>query len=167
MDATRWQNRAGEAFRLIDKALLVIANTAMVVIVLTVCWSVWTRYGARTPMVWAEDVTTLAFAWFIFAALAAVHNRRGHVSIDIVTGMFSSRTQALLARAGDVFIAVFCLYTAFLCIEQTIVSHTKAHTPVLKLPLSYFYASLVVGFALTGLRSVGYALGVGPAATRD
>lgn len=167
MDATIWQKRAGEAFRLIDKVLLAIANTAMVVIVLTVCWSVWTRYGARTPMVWAEDVTTLAFAWFIFCAMAAVHNRRGHVSIDIVTGMFPARTQALLARAGDIFVAAFCLYTAFLCAEQMIISHTKAHTPVLKLPLSYFYASLMVGFALTGLRSVGYALGVGPASTAD
>jgi len=62
--------RADRVFRLIDAALIMIANLSLVVIVFTICWTVWTRYVMRTPVVWAEDVTSLAFAWFIFMGMA-------------------------------------------------------------------------------------------------
>jgi TRAP-type C4-dicarboxylate transport system permease small subunit len=154
--------RAAVAFRRIDKVLLAITNLALVVIVGTVCWTVWSRYVARSPVVWGEDVTSLAFAWFIFIGMAAVHNRRDHVGIDIVTSALPRRAQRVLTRVADAFVAIFSAYTAYLCGQQAVVSHTMAHSPVLELPLSYFFASLTVGFALMALRSVAYLFGVTP-----
>ena len=153
---------AADLFRRLDMVLLAITNLALVVIVVTISWTVWSRYVARTPVVWGDDVTSFAFAWFIFIGMAAVHNRRGHMGIDVVTSLLPPKTQMIVARLGDAFVAIFCAYTAYLCGEQTVVSHNLAHSPVLDLPLSYFFASLTIGFALVALRSAAYVVGVPP-----
>jgi TRAP-type C4-dicarboxylate transport system permease small subunit len=159
MDATR-RGRAERLFRLIDTVLISITNTALVVIVLTICWTVWTRYVLRTPVVWADDITSLTFAWFIFMGMAAVYNRRGHVSIDIVTSMLPPWLQKVNERAVDIIVGLFCAYTAYLCAVQSVVSNTTAHTPVLELPLSLMFGSMTIGFGLMAIRSVGYLMGV-------
>jgi len=161
MNAT-WRERAESAFRFIDKLLMTIANLSLVVIVLTICWTVWTRYVQRTAVTWGEDITSLTFAWFIFIGMAAVHNRRGHVSIDILTSTFPPKVQSFIQKLGDVIVGVFCGYTAYLCGKQMIVSHTMAQTSVLEIPLSYFFASLTLGFALMCIRSFGFLAGVPP-----
>jgi TRAP-type C4-dicarboxylate transport system permease small subunit len=161
------REQAEAAFRFIDKILVTIANLSLVIIVGVICWTVWTRYVLRTPVGWGDDITSLTFAWFIFIGMAAVHNRRGHVSIDIVTSTLPPKAQAFFDKLGDVIVAVFCGYTAYLCTQQAIVAHGMSHTPVLDIPLSYFFASLAIGFGLMSIRSVGFLLGVRPIPLHD
>lgn len=145
--------------RLVDRIALFIANTAMAAMLATICWTVISRYLLRSPVSWSEDVTSIAFAWFMFIGMVAVHNRRGHISLDIVTSALPAGIQALLARGADIFVAVFCFYTAYLCGWQAYVSQGSAHTTVLKIPLSFFFSSLAIGFLLMALRSVTYIFG--------
>jgi TRAP-type C4-dicarboxylate transport system permease small subunit len=162
-----WRERGAILFRRIDKILLFVSNIALVVLVATICWTVWSRYVLRTPLPWAEDITSITFGWFIFIGMAAVHDRRGHVSIDIVTSALSPRLQSAIARLGDIIVVIFCAYTAYLCAKQAIVSHATAHTPVLALPLSYLFASLTIGFALMSIRSLGYLAGIAPISMQE
>lgn len=155
-----WRDRAAAVFRGVDTVLITITNLALIVIVLTICWTVWTRYVMRTPVVWSEDVTSLTFAWFIFMGMAAVHNRRGHVSIDLVTSILPQRVQAVIDRLVDVIVGAFSGYTAYLCALQAVVSQSTAHTPVLELPLSLLFGSMALGFALMAIRSVGFLFGI-------
>lgn len=145
--------------RWLDRGSLFVANTALVVLLLTICWTVISRYALRSPVSWAEDVTSIAFAWFIFIGMVAVHNRRGHIGLDVFTSALPRVVHAPLAIGADIFVAVFCFYTAYLCALQTYVSHRSAHTTVLEIPLSFFFASLAIGFFLMALRSVTYVFG--------
>jgi TRAP-type C4-dicarboxylate transport system permease small subunit len=163
----KWRQQVEDAFRFIDKVLMTVANLSLVIIVLTICWTVWTRYVQRTAVTWGEDITSLTFAWFIFIGMAAVHNRRGHVSIDILTSTFSAKVQAFIDKLGDIIVGAFCGYTAYLCASQAVVSHTMAHTPVLEIPLSYFFASLAIGFTLMCIRSIGFLMGIRPIPLHD
>jgi TRAP-type C4-dicarboxylate transport system permease small subunit len=143
----------------VDRLTLAIANLALVVMLVAICWNVISRYVLRSAVSWLEDITSIAFAWFIFIGMVAVHNRRGHISIDVLTSAAPARIQAAIGRAVDIFVACFCLYTAYLCAMQTVVSHGTAHTTVLKIPLSFLFASLALGFFLMALRSLSYAFG--------
>ncbi|PCJ85605.1 MAG: C4-dicarboxylate ABC transporter permease [Hyphomicrobiales bacterium] len=162
MTAANWRARAEMVFLYIDKALLTISNTALLIILLTIFWTVWSRYVIRSPVAWSEDVTSTSFAWFIFISMAAVYNRRGHVGIDIITSLLPSALQQIVAGLGDVFMVIFCAYTAYLCGLQSVVSHTTAATTVLHIPLSYYFASLTIGFGLMSLRSASFLFGVPP-----
>jgi TRAP-type C4-dicarboxylate transport system permease small subunit len=154
--------RGRRFFRALDSAELFIANTALVIICLTICWNVVSRYMLKTPVAWAEDVTSISFAWFIFIGMVAVHNRRGHISIDIAIGILPDIWRRFIERAVDLFVMVVCAYTAYLCGLQTVVSHTTAQMTVLNVPLSALFASLTLGFALMALRSGFFVLGLRP-----
>lgn len=167
MSLCTWQSQIETVIIWVDKVLLAISNLSLVAILGTICWTVWSRYVMRSPVVWSEDVTSMSFAWFIFIGMAAVHNRRGHVGIDVFTSLLPKTAQAFVEHLGDVFMIVFCSYTAYLCTEQAIVSHATAHTTVLSIPLSYFFASLSIGFGLMALRSLSFVLGVPPILAKD
>lgn len=167
MSSAGWRARAVTALELVDKLMLTISNLALMVILLTICWTVWSRYVLQAPLTWSEDVTSMSFAWFIFIGMAAVHNRRGHVGLDIFTALMSDRAQLFVQRIGDILMVIICGYIAYLCTLQAIVSHGTAHTTVLAIPLSYFFASLALGFGLMAVRSITFILGVPPVADME
>lgn len=157
------QSREGPGHRVlraIDRAELFVANTANAVVLVAVCWNVLSRYVLATPVAWAEDVTSIAFAWFIFIGMAAVHNRRGHIGVDLFTALLTPRLRRLVDRAGDAFVLIFCLYAAYLCGSQTVVGHATSKTTVLEIPLSALFASLAIGFALMAASSALHLAGI-------
>ena len=48
-----------------------IAGTALVVVVGSVLWGVFTRYLLTQPAPWSYEVATIGFAWLVFFAAAA------------------------------------------------------------------------------------------------
>lgn len=162
MTTSAKRGRAERLFDVIDTILLAVGNTALLVLLVVICWTVIARYVLRTPASWGEDITSIAFAWFIFIAMVPIHNRRGHIGLDIVVSRLPQRAQDAINKAVDLFILVFCAYSAWLCGLQAVISYGTAHTTVLKIPLSFSFASLTIGFGLMGLRSLGYALGARP-----
>jgi TRAP-type transport system small permease protein len=139
-----------------------LANTAFAVILVTICWTVLSRYVLAAPVAWAEDVTSIAFAWLIFIGAAAVHGRRQHVSVDLLTATLPRRVRRLLDTAVELFVLAFCAYAAWLCAAQAYVSHYQAKTVVLEIPLSVLFAGLTLGFALMALRSLAHLAGTPP-----
>ncbi|MFI4982187.1 MAG: TRAP transporter small permease, partial [Nevskiales bacterium] len=111
------------------------------------------RYVTESPATWVQEVTTIAFAWVVFVGAAEVHRAGKHVSVNLVTSLLPARLQAVLAVAGGIFVALYCLYAAWLSLQQTIASNST-HTPMLGIPLSVPFAGLTVGFLLMGLRGL-------------
>jgi TRAP-type C4-dicarboxylate transport system permease small subunit len=153
------EGRGHRILRGIDRVELFVANAANVVILATIFWNVLSRYVLETPVAWAEDVTSIAFAWFIFIGMAAVHNRRGHIGVDLLASLLPKGAGALVDKAGELFVLVFCSYAAYLCAAQTIVSHTTSKTTVLEIPLSVLFASLTLGFSLMAVSSAFHLAG--------
>lgn len=149
---------AGRFFEAVTFLEKVIANSAYVIILATICWNVLSRYVVPTPAAWAEDVTSIAFAWLIFVGAAAAHNKRAHISVDLLTMVLPKPAQRVLAKAVEVFMLVFCTYATYLCAQQTYVSHFKAKTIVLHIPLSVLFAGVTLGFALMALRSAQHLM---------
>ncbi len=146
----------------IDLAERFLADAAFAIIVVTICWTVLSRYVLRTPVSWAEDVTSIAFAWLIFLGASVVHNRRAHISVDLLTSLLPARVQAVLDKLVEVFVVVFCGYAAWLCAQQTVVAHTTSKTTVLGIPLSFLFISVTVGFGMMAVRSLCYLAGFEP-----
>ena len=146
----------------IDRGLVTVANLSFVAILGTICWTVWMRYVMRAPVTWSEDVTSTAFAWFIFISMAAVHYRRDHVGIDVFTALLPGRAQAAVARFAEAFMVIFCAYAGWLCWRQAVASWGTAETSILRIPVSVFFVAMVLGFWLMAVRSVGYLCGVPP-----
>lgn len=80
-------------------ALIVIALTADVI----------GRYVFLRPIQSAGEVSLIAFIWLTYLAVAAVTRRGEHISIDVLTTMFSERWQAIV----EIFVQVVTLLVMF------------------------------------------------------
>ena len=62
--------------RLFDHLEEIVSGTALVIVVLSASWGVFTRYLTKTPATWAGELATLAAA-LILAGLIAILLKRG------------------------------------------------------------------------------------------
>jgi TRAP-type transport system small permease protein len=152
----RGRRRAGVA--LLDNFEEIVSGVALVVVVLSVCWGVVTRYVTDQPAAWSGEVAAIAFAWVVFIGASAGFKRAMHVSIDMLVKLLPDRIRVPLERALDVTVVVFCAYVAWLGVGFTYHNWDNP-TSVLRLPLSVIYVAVALGFALMALRYAQAALG--------
>jgi TRAP-type transport system small permease protein len=132
-----------------------ILIASLVVLTLTICWGVLSRYIVSAPAAWTEEVTSFAFVWLVFVGAAEVNRRRQHISVDIVTALLPQAIQRVLALVIEVVVIGFSLYAAWLGIQQAIASQ-GSFTSILRLPLWIGYSGFTVGFLLIAFRSAQY-----------
>ena len=143
--------RRALVLRLTDNIEEVVSGTALVVVVLSASWGVFTRYLTRQPATWTGELATIAFAWVVFIAASACFKRGGHVSIDMLVGFLPRRLAAPIQAAIDLVVFVFCVCVALLA-AQVSVQNWDNPTSVLRLPMSTTYIAVTLGFAMMALR---------------
>lgn len=131
---------------LVDQFEEIVAGVALIVVVLSVCWGVVTRYITAQPATWAGEIAAMAFAWVVFVGGAAALKRGMHVFIDMLLIALPPGPRRIMTLASDAIVLVFIAVTLALAIEFAIDSWDNP-TSVLRLPLTTIYASVVVGFA--------------------
>lgn len=129
----------------------VIACTALVVVVLAVCWGVLTRYVTAQPAAWAGEVAGMGFAWLVFLGAAAGFKRGLHVSIDILTSRLPVVVERTLAIVVQLAILAFATYVFWLGVGFTI-KNLDNPSAVLRLPQSIIYLAVTLGFLSIALR---------------
>jgi TRAP-type C4-dicarboxylate transport system permease small subunit len=128
-----------------------IAGIALVVVVLSVCWGVLTRYVTAQPAAWAGEVAQIAFAWMVFLGAAAGFKYGMHISIDLFVSMLPASLRGLLQWATDLLVLVFLAYVIWLAIVFNQESWTSP-TSVLRISSSVIYGSVLVGMAFMAAR---------------
>ena len=121
-----------------------VAGLALVVVVLSACWGVVTRYVTAQPATWSGEVAAIAFAWLVFVGAAAGFKYGMHVAIDMVVALVPASPRRWLMAAADGLVIVFLATLLVLAIEFSIDAWGDP-TSVLRLPRSVTYASVVVG----------------------
>jgi TRAP-type C4-dicarboxylate transport system permease small subunit len=117
---------------------------ALVVVIAATCWGVLTRYITSQPAVWASEVAGIAFAWLVFVGAAAGFKYGMHVTIDMLVALLPAAPRRVLMAAADALVLAF-LATVFVLALQFSVDAWSDPTPVLRLPRTVTYASVVVG----------------------
>jgi TRAP-type mannitol/chloroaromatic compound transport system permease small subunit len=70
------------------------------------------RYIFRSPTIWAWDLSVQLYAGILMLAGGYTLLRGGHVSVDVLTGLLSTKWRAIL----DLITAPFCFITAVVLI---------------------------------------------------
>jgi|HigsolmetaAR201D_1030396.scaffolds.fasta_scaffold29247_2 TRAP-type C4-dicarboxylate transport system, small permease component len=131
----------------------IIAGTALVVVVLSVCWGVLTRYITAQPAAWAGELAAISFAWVVFVGASAALKRSMHISIDMFVAALPPVPRRAVNALADAVVLVFLAYSLFLAVEFTAEAWTNPSS-VLRIPMSVVYAAVVVGFASFMVRYV-------------
>ena len=122
----------------------VVSGAALVVVIAATCWGVVTRYITAQPAAWTGEVAAIAFAWLVFVGAAAGLKYGTHVTIDMLVVRLPRAIGRPLIAAADLLVLLFLL-TVFVLAVEFAINAWDDPTPVLRLPRSLTYTSVVVG----------------------
>jgi TRAP-type C4-dicarboxylate transport system permease small subunit len=128
----------------LNKWVLVLLLAAMSVIVFA---NVSLRYLSNFSIVWAEEVARYLMIWLTFLGAGLVLRFGGHVAITNLQDSLGQRMQ----RALRLLIAVLLLgfFVVMIWIGHDYMSRMgRQMTPATRIPFSYVYAAMPIGFVL-------------------
>ena len=87
-----------------------VAAWLVVLLALTTCYEVFSRYLLNAPTLWAYEVGYMATGSNFILGIAYTLRERGHIRIDVLYSRFSERTKAVVDIIG---LALFLLPATF------------------------------------------------------
>jgi C4-dicarboxylate transporter DctQ subunit len=110
------------------------------------------RFIFSNSLTWAEELSCILLVWSGFLSISYTIRRNSAMRLTMVASMVSLRIRnALLLCAQIVMICFFGIMTVQ---AVALVQNTQQSTPALGMPMVYLYGMLIVGFALSTLRSL-------------
>lgn len=88
---------------LIESLTVVLAA----VLVVVVTGSVVARYALQIGLLWAEEVSRLAFVWVVFLGSYLALRRRAHLSITVLVDRLPTRARQAVRVVGTLLVLVF------------------------------------------------------------
>ncbi|MBS6642378.1 MAG: TRAP transporter small permease [Clostridiaceae bacterium] len=123
-------------------SLLKVIGSALV---LDILLQIAARY-LPIRVTWTDEIGRLLFVWFAMLSTAMAYAKNQHLCIDYIYLKFNKKVQRLLDYFSIILVLVTSSVLSYTGIQvMKIVAAQKS--PILKISMSYFYASVPVGFA--------------------
>lgn len=136
---------------MLDQFEEIVASAALVIIIFSVSWGVFSRYITEQPAAWAGEVATLAFAWAVFVGAAACVKYHMHPTIDLLITRLPGRLRLLVGALNHLLVLGFCGFMVWFGTRFAI-DAWDSPSAVLRLPLTWLYGPVAVAFGLMIIR---------------
>lgn len=138
----------------IIKVLLILLFTAMTVVIFM---QIVYRYVLLKPIPWAEEVARYLFVWITFVGSSVAVKTKGHVGVEFLVDKLPKSMPKIALAFAFVLCAVFSLLMAIH--GWTLVQRTGSQvSAAMRMPMSYAYLAVPVGFALMCKEFLGLAI---------
>jgi TRAP-type C4-dicarboxylate transport system permease small subunit len=138
----------------LDLLLAGICALLFTVLVVLVCWQVFTRFVLNAPSAFSEELATYCFVWLVLFGAALVFGENGHMAMDFVKNRFPQRLQ----MGADILIQLCVLaFAALVMVRGGMSSASLAWTQAtgsIQIPLGYLYLALPI----SGVLIIFYAI---------
>lgn len=138
---------------LADKAELLVAGVAFVIMLGVIILNVFSRYLFSKSVLSAEELAYMGFTWSTFAGVAWLYRTRGLIAVDVFFGLLPQRLQRIAASLVDLSLVIangwFCWLSWQLASGGWI-----RKTPVLEIPYFWINLAPLLAFGLMTIYSV-------------
>ena len=148
----------------ITQAGFVCGTAFLVVIVLSYCFEVVSRYFFSSPTTWVSSLVSYLLCYVVFLAMPELARQRIHIFISIVLDSLSPGKASFLQYLAHGIAAFACFGAAFFCFEATWTQYVREIATINEWPLPKWLISIVIpyGFFSTGLYYARLSLGRAP-----
>lgn len=103
---------------------------------------------------WVLEVTIFLLVWAMLLSGSALAANGRHVRADLIVSRFPRPVQLVLEAAGMLVATIFCavLVASGVEVVQFAIDFDERTLNSLRIPMSYYYASVPVAFTLIALR---------------
>ena len=136
--------KAEDVFVELNKWALILLLGAMSCIVFA---NVSLRYLTNYSIPWAEEVARYMMVWMTFIGAGLTLRYGGHVAITNLMETMSPRVQRILRAV--IALALLAFFAVMIWVGYNYAMRMRFQlTPATRIPFSYVYAAIPVGFAL-------------------
>lgn len=129
------------------RAALLLSAAGLVLMTLVVAWAVFGRYVLNDTPTWAEALSIMLMAWFIFLGAAVGVREKTHLGFDVLLYVLPPSAKGILRSISDVFVFLFGLGMIFF--GGQLVGMTWGNVaPTLGVPGAFSYFPIVAGGVL-------------------
>ena len=125
----------------------VVGGSAIVLMVLTACLNVFTRYVLKSPLTWAEELECICLVWSTFLCSAAAYKHNLHYGMDFLVDHLPYKGKIALRRIIT-FINIFLF--GFLCVIAAQITKSAIKTTIF-FRLSYKYIDVAAFLAFLSM----------------
>jgi C4-dicarboxylate transporter DctQ subunit len=134
----------------LNRALILLAGWAIIVIAALTSYSVIMRYVFNSPDIWTYPVSAYLLCFVVFASLAHTHQNGVHVRVDYFMSLVPRPVGVFLQVVSDVasslFLAIFT-WQLWKLFDETL-SRNRIDETTLALPLAFIQWVLPLGGGL-------------------
>lgn len=92
----------------VDRLLAFLTVLISCLLVVCVCWQVFSRYVLGTPSTFTDELARFLFIWVGLIGAAYTTGKQRHLAIDLLTMKLQGRRKAFSQLVIQIAIAVFC-----------------------------------------------------------
>jgi C4-dicarboxylate transporter, DctQ subunit len=135
--------------RILDLLAFLVGSITIFMMII-VCVNVAMRHFFNRPIVGVEEVTEQLLLFITFLGAAWVLRKEGHVAVDFIVVMLSSRTQAFLGIVSSLLGVIICAALTWYGLKVTWVNfQSEAYfSTLLQLPKAPIFVIIPIGSLL-------------------
>lgn len=135
----------------LDKTLLSLCGFALILMVITVTWQVFSRYILNDPSSFTDELSRYTMIWLGLLGAAYLFGQQKHLAITLLPSKLSPKANYLLQVFIQLLVLVFVLL-AMLKGGSALVSRTlQQFSPALQIPMAYVYMILPISAVIISL----------------
>ncbi len=135
----------------------IFSATLMAAIVLLLLAAVTSRYFFESPIVWIEEVVSIAFVWLAMTGAAIAMHRNEHLRLTLFVAMMPERLRRYVHAFSLVAVVTFLLAIIGPALRYAR-EEWAVRTPMLEMPNSFRVAAMAFGIGAMLVVIVLYAL---------
>lgn len=138
--------RIVSGYRMFIRMLVTLAMGGLVVATIL---QVVFRYVLSSPLVWTEELARYLGIWYVMLSIGIIHSEYGHIGLDILPDGFTL-PRLLLTNLASL------IYSLFIIVETPdfLKVASARLTPALRLPATFVYVAIPIGFVLLAIHSL-------------
>lgn len=152
MKVIKWLDERFEEFIMV--LLLTLISCVMMLQVIM-------RYGLNSSLSWAEELCRYAFIWSAFLSIGFSIKNKSILRVDTVVELMPGVIKTMMKIVAESIVTVFFVYLFYNSIAVTKAIRLSGQiSPAIGIPMYLIYASAMVGFFLTIIRSIQSIIGI-------
>ena len=129
---------------LLDRLILYISSFALMLLVVTVTWQVFSRYVLNDPSSWTGELARYTMVWLGLLGASYLFGIKGHLAITLLDSYLKGKAnialQLLINGISFTFVSLAMLKGGLALMGRT----TQQLSPALQLPMSTVYSILPI-----------------------
>lgn len=129
---------------LLDRLILSISSFALMLLVVTVTWQVFSRYVLNDPSNWTDELARYSMVWLGLLGASYLFGRKGHLAITLLDGYLKGKAHTalhiLINGISFAFVSLAMFKGGLALMGRT----TQQLSPALQLPMSTVYSILPI-----------------------